>query len=123
LRVNDVSKAYALTSLITDGVVIDALGEIPLVLISSGRQVNVEGTTLLGEDVIFSAGVEARAYERGTQTLSPGPQEGRVLDSSGKEWQVTEYRIWAGVKAVSSFRTNGIYPDHYDSHLNKTRDH
>jgi hypothetical protein len=90
LRVNEVPKAYALNSLIAEEVVNDTLGETTLVLISSGRQVNVAGTTLLGEDVIYSAGAEVRAYERGQQTFSPGPEEDLVLDSSGQEWQVTE---------------------------------
>ena len=52
--------------------------------------VTAEGTSLRAGPVTYSTGAEVRAYDRGDETFSPGPEPDIVLDSSGREWQVTE---------------------------------
>jgi hypothetical protein len=90
LRVNDVPKAYALNTLIIEQVVNDEIAGTPLVLVATGDRVDVAGTSLQGDEVIYTAGAEVRAFQRGEEQFSPGPEEGIVLDSAGRKWQLTE---------------------------------
>ncbi len=106
LRVNDVPKAYALNTLVVEQVVNDEVAGTPLVVIASGDQVNVAGTSLQGEEVIYTAGAEVRAYKRGEETFGPGQEEDSVLDSAGREWQVTEEAL-IGPDGERLLRVNG----------------
>jgi hypothetical protein len=90
LRINDVPKAYALNALVAEGVVNDSIAGTPLVIVASGDPIHVAGTSIQGDQVIYTAGAEVRAYERGAENFSLGPKEDVLLDSSGDEWRLTE---------------------------------
>jgi hypothetical protein len=90
LRVDGVPKAYPLHQLTQEKVVNDTLGETPLVLVAGRGTVEVEGVSLRDGPAAYEAGGEVRAFDRGSETFSPGPGPDQVLDSAGGVWQVTE---------------------------------
>ena len=90
LRVDGVPKAYPLHLLTREEVINDILGETSLVLVASRGTVNVEGVSLRDGPAAYEAGGEVRAFDRGAETFSPGPEPDQVLDSAGNVWQVSE---------------------------------
>jgi hypothetical protein len=90
LRVDGVPKAYPLSLLTEEGVVNDRIGETNLVLIAARGRVIVDGVSLQVGEVRYDAGGEVRAFDRGEESFTSGPTPDSVVDSRGREWQVTE---------------------------------
>jgi hypothetical protein len=90
LHLDGVPKAYALSSLVSEGVVNDTLGETGVVLVARRGVVDVEGINLRAGPVTYNSGGEVRAYERGGHTFSPGEAPDTLLDERGRVWEVTE---------------------------------
>lgn len=90
LRLDDVPKAYPVTDLLAERVVNDVVGETAVVLVAAGEVVTVEGVSQRSGPVSYTSGAEIRAFARGEQTFSPGPDEQTVLDEDGRSWHVTE---------------------------------
>jgi hypothetical protein len=115
LRLDGFPKAYPLDILIEEQIVNDTLGGINLVLIATRGQVNVDGvllefssggsTGVLG-DVTYRAGGEVRAYQRGDEVFQPGSDPDSVLDSTGREWMITEEAL-VGSEGERLPRING----------------
>lgn len=90
LRLDGVPKAYPVQALAAEEVVNDTVGETAVVLVASDEIVEVDGYNPRAGAVTYTAGGEARAYERGHHTFAPGSEEGAIVDESGRPWQVTE---------------------------------
>lgn len=91
LRVNGLPKAYPIGALIAERVVNDEVAGIAVVVVAAGEVVEVTGTSRrTGNTWTYSTGAEVRAYERAGETFAPGPDDDVMLDSEGREWQVTE---------------------------------
>ena len=90
LNIDDTPKAYPVDLLTEAGVVNDVLANTSIVLIASRGIVESEGLSRRAGPVVYSSGAEVRSYARGEETFSPGPEADIVLDSLGREWQVTE---------------------------------
>ncbi len=84
----------------------DQLAGTSLVLIAARGEVFVKGDSQRAGAVIYSAGGEVRAYDRGNETFSPGPDPDTVLDSEGQVWQVTEEAL-LGPDGKTAARVNG----------------
>jgi hypothetical protein len=89
LRLDGVPKAYDVKAVTAEGVVNDTVGKTPVVLIG-GHMVLVNGLNRRVGPVTYTNGGEVRAYERGDQVFSAGPEPDILLDAAGKPWQVTE---------------------------------
>jgi len=90
LRIDGLPKAYPLDVLADKQVVNDTLGETNVVLVTGRGTVTVQGENLRIGAVTYEAGGEVRAYNRGAETFSPGPDADTLLDSAGRAWRVTE---------------------------------
>ena len=90
LYVDGVAKAYPLDLLTQEHVVNDVIGETNVVLVADRGIIEVDGQSMRIGPVSYTAGGEVRAYERGDETFGPGPDAGTVLDSAGRQWQITE---------------------------------
>ncbi|MEM7330835.1 MAG: DUF3179 domain-containing protein [Chloroflexota bacterium] len=90
LNIDDTPKAYPVELLAEEGVVNDVLADTAITLIAARGVVESEGLSRRAGPVTYSSGAEVRAYERGDETFSPGPDADTVIDSSGQTWQVTE---------------------------------
>jgi hypothetical protein len=90
MHLEGVPKAYALEKLVEEQVVNDVLGETQLVLVAQRGRVEVEGENLRVGAVVYESGGEVRAFDRGNNMFSPGPQADVLLDEDGNQWQVTE---------------------------------
>ncbi len=86
IQVNGIPKAYPIDLLIEEVVVNDTVGEINLVLIAERGDIFVNNDTSL----IYNAGAEVRAYDRGQNEFSAGPKEGTLLDGEGRIWEISE---------------------------------
>ncbi|MDX1437348.1 MAG: DUF3179 domain-containing (seleno)protein, partial [Anaerolineales bacterium] len=106
LRVDGVPKAYPLDLLTEARVTNDTLVDTPVVLVASRGRVLVDGESRRAGPVSYDAGGEVRAYERGSHTFSPGPDEDILLDEQGQEWQVTEEAL-VGPDGETAPRLNG----------------
>ena len=87
-------------------VVNDQLGGTSLVLIAGRGEVFVKGDDQRAGAVIYSAGGEVRAYDRGQEEFTPGTDPDTVKDSSGQIWQVTEETL-LGPDGETAPRVNG----------------
>jgi hypothetical protein len=90
LYLDGVPKAYSLDRLVEEQVVNDTLGETALVLVAQRGTVEVDGLNQRTGSVTYESGGEVRAFQRGENEFSPGPQPGTLLDEQGKTWQVSE---------------------------------
>jgi hypothetical protein len=106
LNIDSIPKAYPLNILIDKKVVNDDLNGTPLVLIAERGPVEVEGQQIFGKEVTYDSGAEVRAYDRGEETFSPGPNPETVIDSSGKLWIITEEAL-IGPTGEKAPRVNG----------------
>ena len=106
LNLDGVPKAYPVETLSQEQVVNDTLGSIPVVLIATRGVVTVKGISQRIGPVEYDAGAEVRAFDRGSETFSPGPDADTVLDSGGREWRVTEEAL-AGPEGQLAPRING----------------
>jgi hypothetical protein len=106
LRLDSVPVAYPVETLAAEQVVNDQQGETRLVLVAQRGVVTANGLSLRAGPVTYSTGAEVRAYDRGEQTFSPGPTPDVVLDSAGREWQVTEEAL-LGPAGEQAPRING----------------
>ena len=90
LNIQDTPKAYPV-DLLTEAVVInDAVADTAVVLVATRGVIETEGRSRRVGSVTYTSGAEVRAYERGSETFTPGPDENSVLDSQGRQWQITE---------------------------------
>ena len=90
LRIDGTPKAYPLDDLILEGVVNDQIGGTNIVLIANRGRVSVRGESLRQGNVIYDAGGEVRAFDRGDELFSAGDDPDVVMDARGREWKVTE---------------------------------
>jgi hypothetical protein len=90
LTIDGLPKAYPIDLLDEEKVVNDTVGHTPVVLVATRGIVNVSGTHYREGSVYYIAGSEVRAYNRGAETFSPGPDADTILDTAGQPWQVTE---------------------------------
>jgi hypothetical protein len=90
LTIDGLPKAYPIDILAEEQVVNDTVGDTPVVLVATRGIVDVSGMSLLTGQVDYTAGGEVRAYDRGTETFSPGPDADTLLNAAGQPWQVTE---------------------------------
>jgi hypothetical protein len=91
LQVDGEPKAYPIEAFVTEQVINDTVGDVPVVLIGSGDIVELEGRSRRsGVARAWSAGSDVRAYARGDETFAPGEAANVVVDSQGRSWQVTE---------------------------------
>ncbi|UCG22981.1 MAG: DUF3179 domain-containing protein [Chloroflexota bacterium] len=89
LHLDGVPKAYDVKTLAGKGLVNDTVGETPVVLVA-GDVITVNGLHRRAGPVTYTNGGEVRAYDRGDETFSPGPEPGILLDAAGGPWQITE---------------------------------
>jgi hypothetical protein len=106
LHIDGQPKAYDVRTLAEEQVVNDELGGTPLVLVASRGTVTVDGVNRRVGPVTYTNGGEVRAYDRGEEVFSPGPDADTVLDSSRRAWQVTEEAL-LGPDGESAPRVNG----------------
>ncbi|HEX6385661.1 MAG TPA: DUF3179 domain-containing protein [Anaerolineae bacterium] len=106
LHVDGLPKAYPLDLLSQEQVVNDAIGQTNVVLVATRGVIDVDGESLRSGPVTYTAGGEVRAYDRGDETFSPGPDADTVLDSAGREWRVTEEAL-VGPNGETAPRLNG----------------
>jgi hypothetical protein len=90
LNINGIPKAYPISVLVSEGVINDVIGTTPVVLIAGSDSVTINGISARTGPVSYSAGAEVRAYDRGEWVFHSAPQSGEVLDSEGRQWQITE---------------------------------
>ncbi|MGD2157048.1 MAG: DUF3179 domain-containing protein [Anaerolineales bacterium] len=106
LNINGVPKAYPLNILLAEKVVNDTLNDIPIVLIAVRDSVEVEGKQYLGKEINYDSGAEVRAFNRGDEIFSPGPNPETLIDSSGRIWDITEEAL-IGPQRERAPRVNG----------------
>lgn len=114
LRIAGTPKAFPADLLAARRVVNDAVGGTSVVLIAKHRAVTVnrqqQGGPLdrfRGAPAAYSAGVEVRAFRRGSERFQPGPDPDVVLDGSGRPWRVTEATL-IGPGGISAPRVPGF---------------
>jgi hypothetical protein len=90
IEINGEPKAYPLDAVLAERVINDTLGGLNLVVAGSGEAIEVSGTDRNGVAFSYEAGGAARAYERGDNTFSPGPEPSMLLDERGHVWALTE---------------------------------
>ena len=117
LRIDGEPKAYSVDLLAEEQVVNDTFGGLDIVLVATRGTVDVLGANITEylsieegayetDELVYNAGGEVRAYERGDFTFSPGPDADTLLDTDGNEWQVTEEAL-LGPDGQSLARVNG----------------
>jgi hypothetical protein len=106
LQVDGIPKAYPVDILVEEQVVNDTIGGTSVVLIAPRGNVTVDGNNLRIGKVSYDAGGEVRAYNRGGETFSLGPEPDTVLDSIGRFWLVTEEAL-IGPGGIQAPRISG----------------
>ncbi len=106
LRVEGIPKAYPVETLAAEQVVNDTIGETNLVLVTTRGYITVNGLDERVGAISYNAGGEVRAYARGEEIFSTGPDADTVLDSGGQPWQVTEEAL-IGPDGALAERING----------------
>ena len=95
LTVDGVPAAWDVRSLAAERVVNDTVGDAGIVLLAPSGIVRAEGIEY-GDDLLsYTTGAEVRAYARNGIEFLPGSGPGRVTDTSGDEWRVTEAALIA----------------------------
>lgn len=106
LHLDGVPKAYDVKALADEQVVNDTIGETPVVLVAARDTVTVDGLHRLQTPVTYTNGGEVRAFDRGEETFSAGPDPDTLIDSTGGSWQVTEEAL-IGPDGQTAPRING----------------
>jgi hypothetical protein len=106
LHLDGVPKAYDIKALAAEGVVNDTVGQTPVVLVAPRDPVMVNGFHRQSGPVNYTNGGEVRAYDRGQESFSAGPEPGVLLDAAGDSWQVTEEAL-LGPDGQTAPRING----------------
>ena len=106
LQIDGIPKAYPVKILAEEQVVNDTLAGTPVVLVASRGDITVDGNNQRVGPVSYNAGGEVRAYDRGGETFSPGPDADTVIDSKGRNWKVSEEAL-RGPDGESAPRING----------------
>ena len=86
MQIEGIPKAYPIELLIDEIVVNDTVGETNLVLVAERGDIYVNNDTSL----IYNAGTEVRAFNRGMFEFSVGPTTGTLLDNEGRIWEIKE---------------------------------
>jgi Protein of unknown function (DUF3179) len=106
LRVDGTSKAYPLNDILIEGVVNDEIAGTNVVLVSNRGPITVRGENRRVGPVVYDAGGEVRAFDRGEELFSATEDPDLVVDSQGREWQVTEEAL-IGPDGETAPRING----------------
>ena len=106
LHLDGVPKAYDVKALAAEQVVNDTIGQNPVVLVAPNDPITVSGNNRRAGPVIYTNGAEVRAFDRGDETFTPGPDPNTLLDSSGRSWLVTEEAL-LGPSGQTAPRING----------------
>ncbi len=106
LHLDGVPKAYEVKALAAEEVVNDTIGSTPVVLVAARDTVTVNGLHRQTTPVTYTNGGEVRAFNRGEETFSAGPEPDILLDSAGQSWQVTEEAL-LGPDGQTAPRING----------------
>ncbi len=106
LRVDGTPKAYPLNDLAFESVINDQIGETNVVLVANRGRVMVRGESQRVGEVLYEAGGEVRAYDRGDEVFSAREDPDVVIDTQGREWQVTEEAL-VGPDGELAPRING----------------
>jgi hypothetical protein len=106
LHIDGIPKAYPVETLVGEQVINDEIGGTPVVLIATRDEIVLDGADQGTGSVSYNAGGEVRAYNRGEETFTPGPDPDTVLDSAGRSWQITE-EVLVGPEGELAPRING----------------
>ena len=106
LRIEGTPKAYPLNDIVFEGVVNDELAGTNVVLVANRGQVVVQGENRRVGAVTYDSGGEVRAYDRGDEEFAATDDPDVVVDSQGREWQVTEEALM-GPDGETAPRING----------------
>jgi hypothetical protein len=106
LHIDGIPKAYPVETLVGEQVINDEIGGTPVVLIATRDEIVLDGADQGTGSVSYNAGGEVRAYNRGEETFTPGPDPDTVLDSAGRSWQITEEAL-VGPEGELAPRING----------------
>lgn len=90
LHIDGQPHALATADVVRERVVNDNVGDTPVVVIAGGPDLKGVGIDRRAGPVVWDAGAEIRAYERGDQTFQPTDGTEQVLDAQGRLWQITE---------------------------------
>ncbi len=90
------AKAYPLGTLLERGVVNDAVGDLPLVLVAYGARIWVDGSSVQSGPARYESGGEVRAYRRGDHEFRLGEASDHLLDENGQRWAVQEDALISG---------------------------
>lgn len=85
-----VAVAYPMPALLTEGVVNDRVGDLPLVLVADEPRIFVDGNSVRSGPARYGAGAAVRAYERGSLELARSEREGTLVDTDGRHWKIEE---------------------------------
>ena len=90
LYIDGQPHAYATADVVRERVVNDTVGDTAVVVIAGGPDLKGVGIDRIRGPVVWDAGAEVRAYERGDQTFEPAEGVEQVRDAQGRLWQITE---------------------------------
>lgn len=107
LVLDGVPKAYPVDRLAQARVVNDVVGETPVVLVADRGTVTVHALDREGQQRVYDAGAEVRAFLRGDRVFRAGPEPGIVIDGTGESWRITEEAL-VGPEGEQAPRVNGV---------------
>ena len=90
LHIDGQPHALATADVVRERVVNDQVGDTPVVVIAGGPDLKGVGIDRRAGPVVWDAGAEVRAYERGDQTFEPTEGTEQVRDAQGRPWRITE---------------------------------
>ncbi len=90
LNIDGQPHALATADVVRERVVNDSVGDTPVVVIAGGPDLKGVGIDRRAGPVVWNAGAEIRAYERGDQTFEPTEGTEQVRDGQGRLWRITE---------------------------------
>ncbi len=90
LHIDGQPHALATADVVRERVVNDSVGDTPVVVIAGGPDLKGVGIDRRVGPVVWDAGAEIRAYERGDQTFQPTEGAEQVRDAQGRLWRITE---------------------------------
>jgi hypothetical protein len=90
IQLDNIPKAYPISTLVREKVINDEIGTSPLVIVAPKGAILIEGDSLEQGPVLYSAGSEVRAFERGRHQFRSSNGGDTVIDENGREWRVTE---------------------------------
>ena len=106
LRIEGAPKAYPINNILIEGVVNGELAGTNVVLVANRGPISVRGENRRVGPVVYDAGGEVRAFDRGDEQFSATGDPDVVVDSQGREWQVTEEAL-VGPDGETAARING----------------